>query len=218
MTSSAELRRIVEQTGIGDAQVIERRGQRVKLIGPQAPRATRTFQGSPALLVHRVLAESGVSRGKVLILGARFPQLADELARTNLSDVVLLDTRRQQHATGKTAAANRTASAGSGQQSAKTATSKGRLAQLTGSSDSLPLDYDSFELVVGVGELSFWPDKAKVLREVHRALKPGGYALLGSRCRFRPSADDLRNILRQANISSARVVEATGQRIELRRR
>ncbi|MGA2266631.1 MAG: methyltransferase domain-containing protein [Phycisphaerae bacterium] len=43
---------------------------------------------------------------------------------------------------------------------------------------SLPFPDDSFEAVVSTGVMHHWKDPAADLNEIHRVLKPGGYALL----------------------------------------
>jgi len=51
----------------------------------------------------------------------------------------------------------------------------------TGVTEPLSFPDQSFDLVISVGELPFWRDKAEVFREVHRVLRPGGHALLRGR-------------------------------------
>jgi len=53
---------------------------------------------------------------------------------------------------------------------------------------SLPFPDDSFEAVVSTGVMHHWKDPAADLNEIHRVLKPGGYALLYDLVRKLPPA------------------------------
>jgi ubiquinone/menaquinone biosynthesis C-methylase UbiE len=44
---------------------------------------------------------------------------------------------------------------------------------------ALPFPDASFERVLCVNTIYFWPDPARALREIHRVLKPGGRLVLG---------------------------------------
>ncbi len=49
---------------------------------------------------------------------------------------------------------------------------------------ALPFPDASFDIVLSVNTIYFWPDPAKVLAEMSRILKPGGRVVLGYRSRF----------------------------------
>ncbi|NOX55329.1 MAG: methyltransferase domain-containing protein [Planctomycetes bacterium] len=223
LLSGDELRRIVRQTGIPGAIVVERRGQWVKLVGPEATKKVASFRGGPAMLAHRVLIQSGVSEGDVLALGDRFPQVTQELARLSHFSVTELRLRRRAPGPrgtdkGKPSAADGHSEAAGVHEAKRVA----RIKQLSGSAESLPFPDQSFDLIISVGELPFWRDKAQVFREVHRVLRPGGYAFLGGRYRHMPSrlkvsSDQLRATLREAGLPNARVLEEMGQWVEIRK-
>ncbi|MCD6415277.1 MAG: class I SAM-dependent methyltransferase [Planctomycetes bacterium] len=54
-----------------------------------------------------------------------------------------------------------------------------RTVALCGRAESLPLVDDSVDLVVSRGSIFFWDDRPAGVREVYRALRPGGKAMLG---------------------------------------
>ena len=47
-----------------------------------------------------------------------------------------------------------------------------------GSADALPFDDNAFDVVVSTGSIHHWKQPEAGLNEVHRILKPGGYALI----------------------------------------
>jgi arsenite methyltransferase len=49
---------------------------------------------------------------------------------------------------------------------------------------ALPFPEASFDVVLSVNTIYFWPDPARVLAEMSRVLKPGGRLVLGYRSRF----------------------------------
>jgi ubiquinone/menaquinone biosynthesis C-methylase UbiE len=51
---------------------------------------------------------------------------------------------------------------------------------LHGDATALPFGADSFDLVLCQDMLRFWPDRARVLREVRRILSPGGRLIAGT--------------------------------------
>jgi len=54
----------------------------------------------------------------------------------------------------------------------------GEITARTGSAKELPYEDGTFALVVALGLLPWFPDPDRVIREIARVLKPGGYALL----------------------------------------
>jgi ubiquinone/menaquinone biosynthesis C-methylase UbiE len=55
----------------------------------------------------------------------------------------------------------------------------GRLTVFQGSSDALPFDDASFDLVVAIHVLYFWPDASATLQELRRVLRNGGEVAIG---------------------------------------
>ncbi len=56
---------------------------------------------------------------------------------------------------------------------------QGRMVPVVGRAESLPLARGCADLVVSRGSIYFWDDPPAGVREVHRALRPGGKAMLG---------------------------------------
>ena len=54
--------------------------------------------------------------------------------------------------------------------------------------DSMPFDDASFDRVLGVHTIYFWPDPERGLREIVRVLKPGGRLLLATDAKAAPKA------------------------------
>jgi len=95
-----------------------------------------------------------------------------------------------------------------------------RISFVRGDAQKLPFADNSADAVISRGTLTFIPDKARCLREVRRVLKPTGVAFLGGRYVFTPqpyrtSADQLREVVRQAGIEGARVIDARGQWVKI---
>jgi SAM-dependent methyltransferase len=61
----------------------------------------------------------------------------------------------------------------------RAAVEAGRARFLEGSADALPLADAALDKAASVNALYFWPDLAPVMRELARALKPGGRLVLG---------------------------------------
>jgi len=57
----------------------------------------------------------------------------------------------------------------------------GKLELSLGSADSIPFGDDTFEGIVTVNTVYFWPDLDAGMREIHRALKPGGRVVVSIR-------------------------------------
>lgn len=67
----------------------------------------------------------------------------------------------------------------------KSALESGRLTLHLADAADLPLEDRSADKVMTANTLYFWPDPLKVLKEIHRVLKPGGRFVLA----FRPKAN-----------------------------
>lgn len=55
----------------------------------------------------------------------------------------------------------------------------GRVTTRQGAAETLPAVDGEADLIVSRGSIYFWADQGKGLREVHRALRPGGWACIG---------------------------------------
>jgi ubiquinone/menaquinone biosynthesis C-methylase UbiE len=95
-----------------------------------------------------------------------------------------------------------------------------RVSFVLGDAQALPFPDDYADMIVSRGTLVFIPDIGKCLQEVDRVLKPTGVAFLGGRYLYTPQAhkmptERLREIVRQAKIPGARVIEARGQWVKI---
>lgn len=55
----------------------------------------------------------------------------------------------------------------------------GRVTTRQGAAEALPAADGEADLIISRGSIYFWADQRKGLREVHRALRPGGWAYIG---------------------------------------
>lgn len=211
--SSERLREIVRGSGVEGAQVIEARGQWVKIIGPKAPQAARNVATGPHLLAHRVVADYAVSQGDCLLIcpsdaGAGQSLQQGFLEMTGLRITVLYPTEEiAAKARGRIRAGGHSH----------------RVRCTVGEIHHLPLPDDSFDVIAGVGPLLLWGDREKGMREVYRVLREGGVALIGGRYLSMPEwrkvdSDTLRASAAKTGITSIRVLDDFGQWIEIRKR
>ena len=213
MTSTEALERLVAETGIPGATVIESRGQWVKIVGPEAPDAARTFQGSPEFLANRFIADYAMAEGKCLLIcdsdGGHQQALQRGFVRMPRMDITAL------YASEKALAGAR--------ERIRKANLAGRITCTVGTIAALPFGEGSFDVVAGVGPVLIWQkDKVTAMREVHRVLREGGAALLGGRYLHMPAArkvasETLRKRAADTCISSIRVYDDMGQWVEIRR-
>ncbi|MFQ5553028.1 MAG: methyltransferase domain-containing protein [Thermoplasmata archaeon] len=54
-----------------------------------------------------------------------------------------------------------------------------------GDAENLPFQAASFDAVLSSGSIEYWPDPKRALREMHRVLRPRGFALVGGPTRPR---------------------------------
>lgn len=54
-----------------------------------------------------------------------------------------------------------------------------------GDAESLPFRDEAFDAVLSSGSIEYWPAPVDALREMHRVLRPGGFALVGGPTRPR---------------------------------
>lgn len=212
-TSTEELKKIVRETGIAGAKVIDARGQWVKIVGAKAPKAAHKFQGSPQFLANRFIADYAVTEGKGLLICKGDGGLEQGLQRgfvtmTDLQLTAFYPSQKLAEQAGKRI---------------RSAKLDGRITCKAGGIGKLPFDEGSFDLVAGVGPVLIWEkDKAKAMREIYRVLRTGGAALVGGRYLHMPdfrrvSSEALRKSAAKTGISSIRVYDNMGQWVEIRK-
>ena len=202
-----DLRTIVRKTGIPNAEVIEARGQWVKIRGREAPRQGQFVGGMP-MVARRVVVDYGIRAGKCLVIGRAFTGLEMELAKVSELDTTAMYPS-EQAVEGGSAKVNES---GLSQ----------RIGFSVGEPETMTFAEETFDLVVSVGALPFWKDKEEALRQIYRVLRPGGAALLGGRYLYMPpgrriSSDALRQTARQTGIAKIRVIDDMGQWVEIRK-
>jgi len=211
--TTEKLRKIVAESKIVGAQVIDARGQWVKIIGPKAPAAARRSGMGPHMLVNRFLADYAIVEGKCLLVCSNDGGGAQSLQRgfvetTNLEITALYPSEEVvTEAELRIAKANLTD---------RISCKVGKL------DDNLPFQADSFDLIAGIGPVLIWGDREKKMRELYRVLRPGGAALLGGKYLGMPdfrkvSSEDLRASAAKTGISSIQVIDNMGQWVEIRK-
>jgi ubiquinone/menaquinone biosynthesis C-methylase UbiE len=210
--STEALKKIVRETGIPDAEVIDARGQWVKIIGPKAPKAARQFQSGPTMLADRFVADYAISRGKCLLI-CRSDGPLEQSLQQGFVDVTELDV---------TALYPSVAVANEAAKRIRAAKLAGRITCQTGDVGALPFEEASFDAVAGVGPILLWGDRETAMREIYRVLRPGGAALIGGRYVHMPEArkvsnETLRNSALNIGVRSIRVYDDMGQWVEIRK-
>jgi len=211
--STEKLRKIVRESGVPGAKVIDARGQWVKIVGPKAPKAAARSGLGPHMLAERFVADYAITEGACLTICGSDGGLQQALQRG------LLDATRLQI----TALYPSEKVAKQAEQRIRKADLAKRITCKTGRIGALPFDEASFDLVAGVGPmLIFEKDKAKAMREVYRVLRTGGAALVGGKFLGMPdhrkvSSETLREIAAATGIPSIRVIDDMGQWVEIRK-
>lgn len=213
--STEELRRIVRDSGVAGAQVIEARGQWVKIIGPQAPEAARqvqTGQTGPHLLAGRFIADYAVTEGECLLIGREDGGLEQALQR---GFVELTKCRITALYASEEAAAK-------ARERIREAKQENRITCAVGKVHALPFEEGSFDAIAGVGPILLWGEREQGMKEIYRVLRAGGVALVGGRFLHMPdwrkvSSETLRASAAKTGIPSIRVIDDMGQWIEVRR-
>jgi len=209
--SNEKLKEIVRESEVPGAQVIEARGQWVKIIGPEAPKAAHEFQGGPQLLAMRFIADYGIHEGKCLLICGGDGDLQQALQRgfVDLTELKLTALYPSEKV------------AGNARKRILEAKLAERIECAVGALPTLPFQEASFDLIAGVGPVLIWQaDKPKAMREIFRVLRPGGAALIGGRYLGMPasrkvSSDALREAAAQTGIPSIRVYDDRGQWVEI---
>jgi len=167
----------------------------------------RRLRSTYPMTARRMLLASGIRRGICIDLGCGTGQLDVVLARMSELEVIGLDI-----------------DPGMIEIARKRVEKEGlseRVRFVVGDVQKLPFADRSADLIISRGSLVFWQDKVAALREVHRVLKPEGYALLGGRYLFTPprhqmSDAELARAIDAARIPGARVITDRGQWVEIR--
>ena len=211
--STEKLKKIVRESGIPGAKVIEARGQWVKIIGPKAPKAAHRFQGGPHMLVGRFITNYAITQGKCLLICSSDGGLEQALQQ-GFVDVTQLQITTLYPSENIAKAA---------QKRIRQANLTDRITSKVGNIRALPFEKASFDLVAGVGPVLIWEkDKEKAMCEIYRVLRPGGAALIGGRYLGMPafrrvSSESLRASAARTGIPSIRVFDDMGQWVEIRK-
>jgi len=210
--SNEKLKKIVRESGVPGAEVVEDRGQWVKIVGPKAPREARQFQAGPSMLPMRIIADYAIMEGDCLLVcandkdGTRAFQQGF-LEMTELQITALYPSEKV---------------AAEAKKRIREAKLTGRIACKVGTLDGLPFEEASFDLVAGVGPMLIWGEREKKMREIHRVLRLGGAALIGGKYLGMPdfrkvSSKTLRGDAAKTGITSIRVSDDMGQWVEIRK-
>ncbi len=207
-----KLRQIVAESEVPGAQVIDSRGQWVKIIGPQAPEAAKTFQGGPHMLANRLVADYAITEGRCLVICGGDGGLEQGLQRgiveqTNLKITALYPSEKV---------------ARQAETRLKNANLSSRITCRAGQILALPFEENSFDLIAGVGPVLIWGDRETAMREVYRVLRPGGAARIGGRYLGMPesrkvSSQALRESAARTGIRSIQVSDDMGQWVIIRK-
>ena len=210
--STEKLRQIVAESGVPGAQVIETRGQWVKIVGPKTPPEAGRPQTGPHLLANRILADYRITKGNCLLICGNDGEHQQSLQQGFLDLTELRITAMYPSQEVADEAGKRIREAGLAD----------RIGCRVGELDSLPFDASCFDLVAATGPVLIWGDREKKIGEIHRVLRPGGAALVGGRYLGMPdfrkvSSDTLRAAAANTGIKSVRVIDEMGQWVEIRK-
>lgn len=132
---------------------------------PQGLRSEQSLPSRYPYVVQDILRLVKPEKGFWVDLGAGKAQLTLPLVEATGNPVLMIDPNAESLAEGLAAAR-----------------AKGladRLLAVVGKAESLPLLDNSVDLLVSRGSIFFWDNPAAGLREVQRALRPGGKAYIG---------------------------------------
>jgi len=209
--STEKLAELVRQSGVPGVQVIDQRGQWVKIVGPQAPKAAATSGLGPHMLADRFIADYAITEGKCLLICGSDGEMQQSLQRGFAEATTMQITALYPSEEVAAQAAERIRKAGLSD----------RITCKVGTLAALPLADASFDAIAGVGPvLIFQKDQAKALREIHRVLRDGGAALVGGQYLGMPasrkvSSDALREIIAATRLPGIRVIDDMGQWVEV---
>jgi ubiquinone/menaquinone biosynthesis C-methylase UbiE len=207
-----KLRTVVAESGVAGVEVIDARGQWVKILGPQSPAAARQFSLGPHMLAYRIVADYGITQGQCLLI-CRGDGALEQSLQQGLVDITDLQI---------TALYPSEKLAGTARARLQQAQLDRRIACQVGEVQALPFDAECFDVVSSLGSVPFWSDRKAAFRELHRVLRPGGVAMAGGMYRFMPEArrvstEALRETAARTGIPSIRVFDDLGQWVEIRK-
>jgi ubiquinone/menaquinone biosynthesis C-methylase UbiE len=211
--TTEKLAELVRESGVPGAQVIDQRGQWVKIVGPQAPKAAAGSGLGPHMLADRFIADYAITEGKCLLICAGDGGLEQALQRGFAQATSLHMTALYPSEKVAAQAAERIRKAGLAD----------RITCKVGTLAALPLPDASFDAIAGIGPvLIFQKDKAKAIREIRRVLRDGGAALVGGKYLGMPahrkvSSQALRKIVAATGLPAVRVIDDMGQWLEVRK-
>ena len=210
--SNDKLRKIVRESGVPAAKMIEHRGQWVKIVGRKAPKAAHQFQGGTHMLVARFIADYSITEGKCLLICPNDSGGVQGLQQGFVETTDLQITALYPSAKMVGEAEKRTAEA----------KLNDCITCEMGTLDALPFEEASFDLIAGTGPVLIWGEREKKMREVYRVLRPGGVAFIGGRYLGMPdsrkvSSEDLRVSAAKTGIPAIRIVDDGGQWVEIRK-
>ena len=211
--SNEKLKQIVRDSGVAGAKVVEQRGQWVKIVGPQAPKAAHRFQAGPQMLVNRFIADTGITKGSCLLICPNDKAGVHDLQQGFVEATKLDITALYPSQTLASAAQKRVMQA----------KLDNRITCTAGTLDGgLPFKEASFDLIAGVGTILLWDAREKKMAELYRVLRPGGVALVGGKFLGMPafrrvSSDDLRASAAKTGLPGIRVLDSQGQWVEIRK-
>ncbi len=211
--TTEKLRKIVRESGVPGAKVIDSNGQWVKIVGPKAPKAAHGSGVGPHMLAGKIIVTHGITKGDALLICGSDGGLQKALQRGFVGLTELELTALYKDAKTATEAARRI----------EGAEHADRLRCVVGDVKTLPFPDASFDLVAGVGPiLHFAKDKAGAMRELYRVLRPGGVAFVGGRFlgmpdRIKVPSAKFREIAESTGIPTIRVLDDGGQWVEIRK-
>lgn len=210
--TNEQLRRIVQESGVPGAKVVEQNGQWVKIVGPDAPEAAHRFQAGPHLLPNRIIRDYAIIEGECLM-----PCMNDGEGVQGLQRGLLEST--DLHITAIYPSEEAAAEA---ERRIKGLKLDDRVTCTSGTLDALPFEEPTFDLIIGTGPMLIWGEREKKMREVHRVLRPGGVAFIGGKYLGMPdfrkvSSDALRESAAKTGIATIRVLDDNGQWVEIRK-
>ena len=211
--TTESLRKIVADTKLPNATVIDSRGQWVKIVGPEAPAAARKPSGGPGMLAHRFVADYGVESGDCLMIfggGHGDGQQAMMEGFLDMTDVKITAIYTKPEGVAQAEARIREAKLGE------------RVTCKVGGIEAIPCDDGAFDLVVGAGPMLIFADRPKAMKEIFRVLRDGGVSLVGGRFLGMPEfrkvkSETLRQDAAKTGIPSIRIIDDMGQWVEIRK-
>ena len=141
--TTEKLQKFVADSGVAGAQVIESRGQWVKIVGVEAPPSAHRSQQGPSMLANRLIADYAITEGKCLLICSNDYNSAQSLQRGFVEETELRIIVAYRSDAAAIEAGKRIVKAGLGE----------RIACKVATLDDLPFEEESFDLIAGVGPL-----------------------------------------------------------------